>query len=323
MAWNLTQDSFRVCFRGVRGSYAVPRKDVLEYGGNTSCVELQVGGHLLILDAGTGLIALGKEIVASGKLRKAFPIYLFLTHIHHDHIQGLPFFDPAYIGTTRLYIYGPRKSPIAFDEAIRRHLLHPFFPVELEEMKSTKFLQTLEEPEVLILDHHLNEPVKRHVFRQDFISAKDPVIITVLRVYAHPNGGVNAYKIKWRDRTVVFATDVEGYRGGDSRLIKFASGCDLLIHDTHFLFEEYTHPEHPKQGFGHSTVEQACEVAAKAKVKQLALFHHAPDHSDAVIKKKEARARELFLNSFAAKENQVITIKPRKRSSSSKKSSRR
>lgn len=303
-----TRDQFFLTFRGVRGSYPVPGDKTLRYGGNTSCVEIWVGGRLVILDAGSGLITLGNELASLSDLPKPFRVVLLLTHLHHDHIQGIPFFQPAYMGTTWLYIYGPHTAPVAFEQALHQTFVHPYFPVQFEDMKSTKFFDSIQEPEVLILDAGSEQPAKRHVFRQDFVEAKDPVIITAMKAYAHPNGGVNVYKVRFRGKTVVFATDVEGYSGGDARLIRFCQKADVLIHDTHYLYEEYVNPDHPTQGFGHSTVEQAAEVAAKAAVKKLFLFHHSPSHSDEIVEAKEQRAREIFPPSVASREGMTVEL---------------
>jgi len=132
--------------------------------------------------------------------------------------------------------------------------------------------------------------------------------VSVMHSYAHPKDGVFVFKVQNNGQSVVYATDTEGYRGGDSRIINFAQGADVLIHDSQYTTEEYTDTLQPKQGFGHSTIEMACEVAEKASVKQLVLFHHDPRHDDEMMKRLEEHARRLFKNVIAAFEGLEIHL---------------
>ena len=134
------------------------------------------------------------------------------------------------------------------------------------------------------------------------------MIVRSLRNLAHPKGGVVNYRISYKGKSVIFATDVEGYVGGDARLVSFANKTDLLIHDAQYRPEEYNGLPVPTQGFGHSTYEMATDVARAAKVKRLALFHHDPSHSDDELKEIESRARKNFKNTFAAFEGQEVTL---------------
>lgn len=307
---------FWVRFRGVRGSYPSPGRKMARYGGNTSCVEVWVDGHLIVLDAGSGIISLGDDLIKQhAKDRKPLFITLLLTHLHHDHIQGFPFFKPAYLGDTRLFAFGPRGGRLEFKEIMSRAMTSPFFPVEMEELKSFRNFRTLQEAEVVILDHGQPEPRVRHVFREEKVKAENPVIITVLKNYAHPKDGTYVYKIRWKDKFLVYATDIEGYVGGDTRLISFARGADLLIHDAQYKHEEYTRliAENISyvqsiQGFGHSTPEIAVEAARKAEVKKLALFHHDPSHTDEHLETIEKECKRKFPNTFAAREGQKVTL---------------
>lgn len=308
--------SITVTFRGVRGSFPAPGKDTARYGGNTSCVEVRAGGHLIILDAGTGLISLGDDMVKQFvKNGKAITAYMFISHMHHDHILGFPFFKPAYIGSTKLYVYGPKGQNAELKDILARNMSTPFFPVEFDELKSQNHIQTIHEAEVVILERGYTVPKVRHVFRHEKVEAKDPVVITVLKHYNHPRDGVYVFKIRYRDKSMVFATDVEGFVGGDMRLVAFATGTDLLIHDAQYVHEEYTKLisggtsyVQSIQGYGHSTAEIALEVARKSKVKQLALYHHDPSHTDAVMDKIEKDSKKKFKNAFAAREGMTVEL---------------
>ena len=128
----------------------------------------------------------------------------------------------------------------------------------------------------------------------------------MLQSFFHPSGHVSVFKIEWNGKSVVYATDTEGAAGGDMRLIRFCQGCDLLIHDAQYTTAEYL--ETPYQGWGHSTPEMAALVAQKAQVKQLALFHHDPLHSDAQIDEMEAQAQALFKPTLAAYEGLTLHL---------------
>jgi ribonuclease BN (tRNA processing enzyme) len=301
-------EEFRVRFWGVRGSYPVPGLLTADVGGNTSCVEVRVGGHLIILDAGTGIIDLGRALVKeyedSDRLLAATMLF---SHTHHDHTLGFPFFEPAYSARSVLYMFGPRTFYEDIEEALRRSMLAPAFPVALEELKSLKVISNMVESEAVILEEG-REPRLRNLHRDELSLSDDAVKITVLRSYAHPKEGVHIYRISWRDKSVVYATDTESYAGGDTRLIRFARGADLLIHDAQYTHQEYTGGEMPKQGWGHSTPEMAAGIAQMARVGRLVLFHHDPAHGDEVLAQMEADARALFPNSVLAREGLALTI---------------
>jgi phosphoribosyl 1,2-cyclic phosphodiesterase len=302
-------------FRGVRGSFPVSGPDVLKFGGNTSCVEVRVNGHLIILDCGTGLVSLGDDLVREhgsyGDPAGGTPIraVMLLSHAHHDHTQGFPFFKPAYLGSSVFHIFGPRMFNQDFRDIMSRAMLAPLFPVDLEEMKSTRNIHNIEEYMHIVLDPDEPHPRIFDIYRDPSVErSRGSVLITNLRNLAHPKGGCVNYRIDADGRSLVYATDVEGFVGGDARLISFARGADLLIHDSQYLPEEYSGMPVPTQGYGHSTYEMACEVARAAGVRQLALFHHDPSHDDDAVRRKEARARKRFASSFAAHEGMEVVL---------------
>jgi phosphoribosyl 1,2-cyclic phosphodiesterase len=297
---------FKITFWGVRGSYPVPGRTVLKYGGNTTCVTVELDGALVILDAGTGLINLGRAIDKNGP--DPLTATLLFTHTHHDHLEGLPFFKPAYKASTQLYIFGPKSLSLDFREILTHEMLPPYFPVTLEGMASTKTIVEINELHSILLDVATREP---RVLRNDDAPlgpADGTALITISHGSNHPGGGIFNYAIEYKGKRMVFATDVEGFAGGDARLIHFARGADLLIHDSQYLEDEYNGPVSNKQGWGHSTVHMAVDVAKGAQVKELVLFHHEPEHDDATVDRIEAIAKKEFPHCRAAFEGLVIEL---------------
>lgn len=300
------EEGFVVRFRGVRGSYPVPGKTTLRYGGNTACVEVWAGGRLIILDAGTGVIGLGNDLMAWRK-QNPHPITatMLFSHTHHDHTQGFPFFVPAYQGTSTLYMFGPRTFDQDLEEVLSRAMLPSSFPVTLYELKAFKIISNIDDTEAVLIGPE-NEPQVRNIYRDQMELDHETVRIGILRSSFHPSGGVSVFRIEWQGKSVVYATDTEGVVGGDTRLAQFAKGADLLIHDAQFTGEEYV--QLPRQGWGHSTPEMATLVAQQAQVKQLVLFHHDPGHDDAKLDEMHADARKLFQNTSMAYEGFKVAL---------------
>ena len=294
----------KVTFRGVRGSHAMPGKNTIEYGGNTTCIEIQAGEERIIFDAGTGIISLGKQMLME-HFTKQMPLNcsLFFSHMHHDHNEGLPFFQPMYIANAKIYMFGP--DPLA--ENIGNVLFQsPYFPVDLKELGALKILQSIITSDVVIFDN--GNPRLYNTKRKKIDIPEDKVVVRIMKSYAHPKLGVFLFRLEYKNKSVTFCTDTEGYSGGDTKLITFAKDTDLLIHDAQYTVANYVSPPVPKQGFGHSTPEMAVEVAQKAEVKMLACTHHDPDATDEVLAKEEIRIKELFPNSFYAKDMLVYEI---------------
>lgn len=302
-----------VRFWGCRGSFPVSGKAFLHFGGNTSCVEIRAGDHLVICDMGTGIIHLGDHLLRNHKsskgsgTKKPLETVILVSHAHHDHTQGFPFFKPAYLESSQIHMFGPRMFNQDFSDILARSMMAPLFPVDLADMHSTRRIQNAEEADMIILRKGA-PPQVVSVQRNQHRPAAGSAVIRVLKNLAHPKGGVVNYRITYGGRSVVYATDVEGYVGGDSRLEKFAAGADLLIHDAQYVPEEYTGMPVPTQGFGHSTYEMAAAIARQARVRRLALFHHDPTHTDQEIREIEKQARRGFKETFAAYEGQEIAL---------------
>ncbi len=286
---------------GVRGSYPIAPSEGTQIGGNTTCVLARTPNQIVILDAGSGIIPLGKKLIPEildyqKEHNKPFHITILFTHTHIDHLLGFPFFAPIYMPQVHLHLIGPPTVGVAFEEILRTQVLPQYFPLTMDEFRSQKTFYNLSEN--LFLYFEGDDPTP-HVgdVRLDPTEAWDFSIYT-MKYYFHPKDGSFLYRIKWKDKKIVFATDIEGYQGGDRRLIQFAQNADLLIHDAQYSEEQY----HQFCGYGHSSFAMACETANMAKVRKLLLFHHDPNNNDQTLFGIEKDARKLFANSELAKE---------------------
>lgn len=273
-------------FWGVRGSIASPGEATARTGGNTSCVEVRCGAQVIAFDAGTGLRGLGERL-----LREAagadVDVTLLLSHLHWDHIQGLPFFAPIYVPGTRIHVAGPATPELSLRDALAQQMRPPTFPVLFEELPS-----------------HLETRPIRHGSRLE----RGDVVIRAAKLN-HPGGGVLAYRVDWRGRSVVYATDTEHYACVDPVLAKLAHGADVLIYDAQYRPEEYRgEVGFPKVGWGHSTYQAGAELAHAAEVGTLVLFHHDPARDDAAVDAIEADARALFPRTEAAREGRELVL---------------
>jgi phosphoribosyl 1,2-cyclic phosphodiesterase len=296
-------NEMKVRFWGVRGSHPAPGAGTVKYGGNTACVEVQAGSRTIILDAGTGIIPLGRELA---RTKRAGELLLLFSHLHHDHTQGFPFFVPAYMPNAKLHIYGPDSTHQSIKNVLEHNQSSETFPVSLRDMSSSKDIQAVRESHVIVWDEGGVRVAGSVVGVSD-----EAVVIRIHKSYAHP-GGVFVYRITWRGHSVVYTTDTEGYVGTDKRLVKFAKDVDVLIHDAQYLDEHYWGQLDglpATQGYGHSTVTMACEVAASAGTGQLILFHHDPSYSDAMLAGMERTAKSLFADSVTAYEGLEIMLR--------------
>lgn len=303
---------FNVKFRGVRGSFPVAKKEFYNYGGNTSCVEVNVGGHLIILDAGTGIVNLGddlmeKSIASSVKPENRTPIKatILLSHIHHDHILGLTFFKPLHLKSTKVRVFGANRVNTSLSDCLSDILFGKTFPVDLEEISCSIDIQGVSDEQAILLKKN-KEPELINV--ENVVQEDDDVLITFYKSYVHPQEGVMIYKITYQNKSLVYATDKECYFGGDKKFIKFAKNCDLLIHDTQYTTEDYLNPCSPKQGYGHSTYDMAIEVMKQAKAKKLAFFHFDPSYDDAKLARIKEYYTALNKNVYLPHEGMEISI---------------
>lgn len=282
----MNKNGFSVKFRGVRGSYPRANKRFMKYGGNTACVEVNVGGHLIILDAGTGLIELGDKLMNDYLIsgtnledRKPIQATVLLSHIHLDHITGFTFFAPAHVPTTTLNVFGYANYNENLADELAQLLFTRAFPLDLGDLAANMNICDINETEIIILRHG-SEPIVigKGEAKENILA--DDVIIESYKSYAHPQEGVIVYKITYKGKSIVYATDKETYFGCDKKLINFAKNCDLLIHDAQYTTEDYLNAVHPKQGFGHSTFDLALETQDYAHAKKMIFFHYDPSYDD-------------------------------------------
>lgn len=297
---------FKVKFRGVRGSFPVADSKFLQYGGNTSCVELNVGGHLIILDAGTGIVNLGDELVTkyitSGlKLEERTPIKatILLSHIHQDHLLGLTFFKPMHIKSTELNIFGYGNKNSDLKQNLSDLVFGKTFPLDLGDIACDCNISNINDEKAIIFKPN-SKPLL--ILKKDLTQEENDVVVTFYKSFVHPQEGVTVYKITYKGKSVIYATDKECYVGGDKKFIQFAKNCELLIHDSQYTSEDYLNLHSPKQGYGHSTYDMALETMKQSNAKNLAFFHYDPSYNDNTLD----RIKELYTttnkNAFMAYE---------------------
>jgi ribonuclease BN (tRNA processing enzyme) len=308
----MENSEFWIRFRGVRGGYAMPGPTTIKYGGNTTCLEVHAGPHLLIIDGGSGVIGLGQDIMAAHReTEHSVNLPLLLTHVHNDHIQGLPLFRPAMSDKCQLYIFGPEPSNgLSLEETLHRIMRPPLSPISQQDVLSRRYYTHITHGARILLTAPGKAPkhVEAHKIEQHI--SKDNVVIDVHHSYAHPQQGVLVFRISYHERNFVFATDVEGYIDHDQRLIRFARNTDLLIHDAEYDEHEYAQGSVVKQGWGHSTWRMATTVAEAAQVGRLILTHHSPFHDDEYLASMEKKAQTVFPNTQIAQEGKIIDVSP-------------
>lgn len=285
---------------GVRGSYPVSPENGTKIGGNTPCLLVRSPEHIIIFDAGSGLIELGKslvpEIMKYKQKNKTFHITIIFTHTHLDHLMGLPFFVPLFLPDVHIHFYGPSSLGMDFEKIIQTYFMPQFFPVEMDELRSLKSFENINEDTVISFRPGETAPVISR--STEFKPKKDEITVTNMKYYFHPKNGSNVYGVAYGDKKLVFATDIEEYQGSDQRLVSFAKKADVLIHDAQYTPDQYK----MFSGYGHSSYEMACKAAEQAKVKKLLLFHHDPNNNDDTLKEIESKARAIFKNAELATE---------------------
>jgi phosphoribosyl 1,2-cyclic phosphodiesterase len=272
--------AFRITFWGVRGTIPCPIASHMQFGGNTSCVEVAAGGSRIILDAGTGLRLLGKRFQAE-KVNRAT---LLLSHTHLDHISGFPFFGPAFQPGFRFEVMaGHLNGQTDIRSVLARQMERPLFPVPLQTMGCVIGFTDFTPGEHFDLD--------------------DGVRVRTAPLN-HPDGATG-YRISWGGRSVAYVTDTEHLPNRlDPNILELIDGVDVLIYDTTYTDEEYA----GRVGWGHSTWQEGVRLARAAGVGRLALFHHEPDHDDETMLRIEAAAQAELPKTFAAREGATLIL---------------
>lgn len=293
-------------FWGVRGSIPTPGPATVRFGGNTACVEVRARGEIIILDGGTGLRPLGRELINEFQDRH-LNLTLLLTHTHWDHIQGLPFFPPIYQPHCRLRILGFEGARRGLVNVLTGQMESPYFPVPFGELPGNIEVEELKDMEFTVGS------------------------VPVSAWFANHPGICVGYRILTDQGTVVFFPDNEPHcryepdgsvlpsradasleyaRAQEQRMVEFVRGADVLILDAQYDRAEYVR----HVGWGHGCVDDVVALAIKAEVKQLFLFHHDPDHDDAKVESMLAHARRLVsaqnssLQVHAAREGELVQL---------------
>jgi phosphoribosyl 1,2-cyclic phosphodiesterase len=272
----------RLKFWGVRGSTPTPERRNSRYGGNTPCLEIALrNGTILIFDCGSGMRGLGKSLLRCfGK--KPIVAYIFLSHFHWDHIQGIPFFLPLYRKGNSFFFHSVSHKGRELKNAVEGQMATPYFPVDMSIMGAVRHFYDIG-----------TEPI-------DINGA----IINSLPLH-HPQGSVG-YRIEADGGILTYATDTEpGSAVHDRNVRTLARDADTFIYDAQYTPAQL---RGEKKGWGHSTWVEGTKIAREAGARQLVLFHHEPDHDDAMIDSLLAQARAKFPRTIAAAEGMVLEI---------------
>jgi len=261
----------QVRFWGTRGSIAAPGPSTARFGGNTSCVEVRASdGTVIILDCGTGARELGLHLAQT--MPQPIRLHLFIGHTHWDHIQGFPFFVPAFLPGSELNIYAPLGFQRGLEEAMAGQMEYSYFPVKMRDLRSRIHFTELDEGFFR---------VGGVLVETQFLNHTAPTI-----AYRMTNGGASLAYVTDHEQ-FWHAEDGVHHHPGDQRHIAFMRGADLVIHDAQYTEEEYR----DKVGWGHSPLEYAVDVALAAGARRLVLFRHDPQHDDAAMERMESAAR--------------------------------
>jgi phosphoribosyl 1,2-cyclic phosphodiesterase len=270
-----------VRFWGVRGSTPCPGPQTARYGGNTPCVEVRCGSHVLIFDAGTGIRSLGCSLVREAA---AGDFDLFLSHTHLDHIIGLPFFAPLHLPDQIIRIWaGHLMTGWRIENVVGKMMNYPFFPIQIETLQAS---------------------LKFHDFHAGDVLTPRPGVTMRTAPLDHPDGATG-YRIEYAGRSMAYLTDTELGDGPiGPALLSLADRASLLILDTTYTDEEY--PAHV--GWGHSTWRQGMRLANAANVETLCLFHHNPAHDDTAMDAIAAAAESERSGTIVAREGLSIDL---------------
>jgi phosphoribosyl 1,2-cyclic phosphodiesterase len=271
---------FAVKFWGVRGSIACPSPRHVGFGGNTSCLEVIAGETHIVLDAGTGIRSLGHDFLK----RDVRSAHLLLTHSHWDHINGFPFFGPAFEKNRHFQI---RAGHLADAGGVRAvfagQMATPTFPVPLEAMSG-------------------------QLEFEDFVAGEQFDLAPGVRIKTaplnHPSGATG-YRIEYNGKSLCYVTDTEHVIGEpDQSVLGLIEGADLVVYDSTYTDEEFGR----RVGWGHSTWQEGVRLSRQVNVKRLALFHHDPDHEDPQMEQIEQEAKAMWDGVFASRETMLVQL---------------
>ncbi|MBP6818141.1 MAG: MBL fold metallo-hydrolase [Ferrovibrio sp.] len=273
----MSQD-FYVRFWGVRGSIAVGSADVMRYGGNTSCLEIRCGEHVLVFDSGTGIRALGNL------LQRQAPINadVFLTHTHYDHVCGMPHFCPFFDPRNTFRIHSGHVTDTGGIKSVLKQMMtSPLFPVPLEIFQAN---------------------LSFHDFRQGEVIEPAPGIKVRTAPLSHPDLATG-YRVEFQGKSICYLTDTEHPpEGFCAELAEFVRGADIVVYDSMYTPAQYK----TRKGWGHSTWEAGVALCDAAKAKTYVVFHHEPEHDDAAMDAIAADVEAARPGSVVAREGMVL-----------------
>lgn len=271
--WPQSPARLTATFWGIRGSYPVSHSDFARFGGNTACVEIRQGDRLFIVDAGSGIIDLGSKIAREG----VKSVDILLSHLHHDHILGLGFFEPLFLSDTRVTLYCGNLHGESAEHALGVFFQPPLFPIPINEFAADLRYVGFKAGETLHFE--------------DGASVRTCPL-------NHP-GGACGYRFDHEGRSVCYISDMEHTQDGPSSdLVRFTQGADLAIYDGMFTPDEYDR----YRGWGHSTWAAGISLCRTAGARALALFHHHPRRTDAELQAIEEEIARALPGSFCARE---------------------
>jgi len=264
-------------FWGVRGTIPTPGRETIDVGGNTSCIEVRTSDdQLIILDAGTGILPLGRHLLKENPGRIIGSI--LISHTHWDHIQGFPFFSPIWGRTNRFILVGRKRVGQRLEEIVSGQFMEPYLPFAYKSLPADLLVKEVDDDETLIIG--------------------DKTRVQVANMN-HP-GGCLGFRIENGNSVFAYCSDV-GHSDDafDPSVLKLAEGADLLVHDSHFATLD---ERNMRRDWGHSTWLEAAQVAMEARVKNLALFHFSPDMNDTAVEQIAQKARNIFPRTLIARE---------------------
>jgi phosphoribosyl 1,2-cyclic phosphodiesterase len=276
----MTTDRFQAKLWGIRGSLPVSGPLFRKFGGNTMCIEVRCGDHVILFDAGSGIVPAGSALKEDGQT----DFTLFFTHCHYDHISGLPFFLPLYSNISTLNVWtGHLAGAMTTKEMIVDYMRKPFFPVGME---------------------YCSAKLGMGEFNAGDVLTPYPGVTVRTAMLNHPGNSIG-YRIEWKGRSVALITDTEHEPGAlDANVMHLIENADLFLYDSTFTDEEFE----GFRGFGHSTWQQAVRLAKAAGAKRLGFIHHSKRRTDAELMKIERKAQSIFPQAFCGREMQVIDL---------------